>query len=296
MQSHFFTKKKPCPSMVQEIELTDEIKQYVMDNRLYKKTVKQKKIAPQLSVTTIINNFNQINTIQNIVAGIDTKHKLNTYTTFTKTPLVDFESSLESQFSCISDKLDNDEIHHDYMLHYDMLMHIVGTASFPINDRIVSYNVIYDKKLKELHIYDGMWESMSLSNGTKHYVERIQRNFLDSYERYLIRNITSMSIGQKRKLYVEMLEHYYGFIGCFGLAPYFVDSVDEDVIVSERYYPIYTNIVSKLNKPKVNTTIKNMQEMINRNSLKHVIVLNRKITDMFQMHDEFRNMLSIGPT
>lgn len=36
MSDHLFKKKKPCPATLNEIELTDFIKNYILDNRVYK--------------------------------------------------------------------------------------------------------------------------------------------------------------------------------------------------------------------------------------------------------------------
>jgi hypothetical protein len=35
MREHLYMKKKPCPKIINNIELTDEIKQFILDNRVY---------------------------------------------------------------------------------------------------------------------------------------------------------------------------------------------------------------------------------------------------------------------
>jgi hypothetical protein len=35
MNSHFYNTKKSCPAIKNPIDLTDEIKEYILDNRIY---------------------------------------------------------------------------------------------------------------------------------------------------------------------------------------------------------------------------------------------------------------------
>ena len=35
MVDHFYKAKKPCPKCINDIDLTDEIKEYILSNRVY---------------------------------------------------------------------------------------------------------------------------------------------------------------------------------------------------------------------------------------------------------------------
>jgi len=79
MNTHLYKKKKPCPTAVNNIELTDEIKKYILENRIYKipeitpevkpevkpevtpevKPVKVKEVKPE--VKTEVNRTIEIN-------------------------------------------------------------------------------------------------------------------------------------------------------------------------------------------------------------------------------------------
>jgi hypothetical protein len=310
MRDHL-TKKKPCPGVKDTLVLTGDIKEQILTNRVYHKPV-EKKVA-----NNIITNYNQYNNINNIVASMDAMDKLQHYMSFTGQALVEFETTVENKFKKASHKLDHSSLDDRYFFKEDRLLQMVGSVSEPSkheDDTISSHNIIYDNKLKELKIYDGEWEVMSLDSGTKHYLERIQRNFLDSYERYLIRSMKSTRQGQDKAIFRDMLERYFAFIGCFELDPYCQDANDDQIMrpvsssedeetdddwfrsspsmtLSEEFYPLFQRIVKTLTKTHVNKMVRSVQDMIKRNSAKNVAVLNKQITKLFHMDETFRDVL-----
>jgi hypothetical protein len=227
IRTHLYNKKKPCPGIKDTMELTDEIKEHILTHRIYQKTSAQQKAK------VIINNYNQYNNINNIIAGMDAIDKLQHYMSFNGQSLIDFETTTTRTFQRDVDQLDNDA-RRGYLLDTDKLLEVVEKASKPLTqlkDPIRSHNVIFDNKLKELKIYDnGSWETMPFDRGTKEYMLCIQRNFLDSYERYLLRNINKLHEGQQKTEFKEMLEQYYMFIGCFKLDPFCKDADDDQIL------------------------------------------------------------------
>lgn len=224
IRDHLYSKKKACPGVRDTLDLTDDIKEHILTHRIYRKPDNRKQ---EDKAKVIINNYNQYNNINNIIAGMDAVDKLTHYMSFKGQELLDFESTIENKYKKTVKQLDKDTTN-TFLLKEDKLLEIVGRASEPEDDS--THNVIYDNKLKELKIYDGTWEAMSLDAGTKHYMERIQRNFLDAYERYLLRNIKNARQAQDKALFKEMLERYFAFIGCFDLDPYCRYANDEEII------------------------------------------------------------------
>lgn len=226
MVFHFTHLKKPCPALENDIQLTEAITEHVLANRIYK-------ILKQDNKRTTIINYNQTNNINNIIAGMDAVEKLEQFMQFKGKSLIDFETTVEESFKKTVHQLDTDAFRSNYFLSEDNLLDMVGKVSRPSqnpNDNSHDQNVIYDKKLKELKIYDGNWESMSLDAGSKHYIERIQKNYFDKYERYLLRNIHNLHQGISRTTFREMLEQYYSFISCFDLDPYCKDATDDEIM------------------------------------------------------------------
>lgn len=329
MVSHFSKLKKPCPAIENVIELTPEIIEHILANRIYK-------IPKQDKKTTIINNYNQVNNVNNIIAGMDAIEKLEHYMTFKNQSLIDFDTTVENKFKKTVKQLDHDQFRANYFLDEDSILKMVGKASEPSpheKDPICTHNVIFDKKLKELKIFDGSWEAMSLDAGTKLYIERIQSNFLNSYEQYLLRNLKNKKQGQDRALFREMLERYFMFISCFNLEPFCKDANDDEILtpgevvdsdcssecsdsdsdrvstcsegssytfsrvhtpsyaIREEYYPVFRKAVNNVTKPFLNRMIRSVQDVIKRNSAKNVLQLNREITKIFHMDEDFRNII-----
>lgn len=50
MYNHLYKKKKHCPKLLNDIELTDEIKEYIMDNHFYRIPEKKEDGAGQRGV------------------------------------------------------------------------------------------------------------------------------------------------------------------------------------------------------------------------------------------------------
>lgn len=318
---HLVQKKKPCPAIENIIDLTHEIIEHILANRVYK--------IPKDKKTTIINNYNQVNNINNIVAGMDVIEKIEKYLSHKGTSLVDFESSVENKFKPNQLRLDKDQYKNTYFLKSNNLIEMVGKASEPSqNDKepTRNHNIVFDSKLKEIKFFEGdCWEGKSLESGTKYYIERIQKNFLDSYERYLLRNLDSMSQGRDRAKFKEMLELYYEFIGCFDMEPFCKEANDDEIIrpmscdedeeddndsdtssisslrhrsyheptyeIQETYYPIYKKVVNLLTKGMKSKMIRIVQDAIKRNSAKNEKTLNKKITSLFDMDETFKDIL-----
>lgn len=224
MRDHFL-KKKPCPGVKEVLELTDEIKEHVLVHRVYK--------IPKDEAKVIINNYNQYNNVNNIVAGMDAIDKLQQYMDFKGQSLIDFETTTSQRFLHEVEMLDQDK-RCDFFLDTDKLLEAVERASKPskhLKDPLRSHNVIYDNKFKELKFYEnGSWESMPLDRGTKEYILCIQRNYLDMYEKHLIRVINDTRDARARAQYREMLELYFKFIGCFDVEPYCKDADDDQIL------------------------------------------------------------------
>lgn len=53
---HFYDRAKPCPALVNDIELTEEVKQYILANKIYR--VQRKREMQRLQVNPIISKHN----------------------------------------------------------------------------------------------------------------------------------------------------------------------------------------------------------------------------------------------
>lgn len=71
MYIHLTNLKKPCPATEQDIEITQEVKECILINRIYH--------APQQPQQTIYNYINNNQQINNIIADMDAINELQAY-------------------------------------------------------------------------------------------------------------------------------------------------------------------------------------------------------------------------
>lgn len=94
MKRHLF-KKKPCPSTRVDIQLTLEIKNHIVENRIYH--------LPKNEATTLNQTVNNYNTIMNFVQGLDPIHKV----TYKNINIVPFDAYLDNIYEGTRRELEN---------------------------------------------------------------------------------------------------------------------------------------------------------------------------------------------
>ena len=87
LKTHFYNKKKFCPASVNGLELTEEIKKHVLENRTYKPVQQQGK-----GITQVINNYNQL---YSFVGNIDDFFKLKEMIEYKGVKTVGYGDKLE---------------------------------------------------------------------------------------------------------------------------------------------------------------------------------------------------------
>ncbi len=72
IRRHFYNLKKICPATKNNVELTEEIKEYILNNRVY---IIPKQYKPQIIHNNqIINNYQKIN---NLITSMNSFEKIN---------------------------------------------------------------------------------------------------------------------------------------------------------------------------------------------------------------------------
>jgi hypothetical protein len=265
MNTHFYNKKKHCPRIMNNIELTDEIKQYILNNRIYKIPVVSN-ITPVINnVTNIINNYNTINNIFFI-------ENMNTIKEFKS---VNFENKYKS-------------------LEYNNtdLINIINQ----IND------ICSGKQIEELNLInlceDGDLEEMLVEKSIKKIIIILQKYLFDAYEFYLIKNIhtnTDKSYEKTQEL-KELLQEYYKFIACFGLNPAVKDKSDGYILedensydyeLSDIYWSLYKSELYDLKAREIAAIKKNVIDIINRNAIRSIDEMTKKVVELFQVDENF---------
>ena len=296
-----------CPSSSNDIELTDEIKSCIVDNRVYRP-------PPTPSLTQIVN-YN--NTVFNLVANLDTIEKLTKFTHYKDVKLLECGDSIENTYAKQLEGLKKDPDNNlsfgsldGLILDKDNLLEVVDQVSSLSQEHIENFNVVYDKKYDKLKLYDmGKFEEYTLAIGIRTLLGKIQEVYLDVYECYLIRKIEISSLCQQEKAVIrEKLLEYYKFIGCFEIEPFakdknnteilynmddarydsYLEHTDDNTDISLRYNNSYIKVRGETKIYELNKIKKNVLDIVKKNCLKNLDELNKKMVEMFNMDEEFK--------
>lgn len=291
---HLYKTKKPCPATKNVIELTDEIKQHILDNRIYHIYKEEPK--------NIINNIQNNNTINNFIANMDPIEKINKYITFKDMNLYDYGNTIENSLRDKVQLLENKKC--DVTMDTNGLLEIVDQVSSLASHNMEDFNILYDDKYNKLRLYeDGSWNEAIIVSGIKTLLSKIQEFYLDNYEFYLIRKIELDEKNMRHKnKFRELLIEYYKFIGCFDIEPDSKNRTDPEILydeesdddfkdISDKYTSLYVKTRDDIKKSYINSTKKQVIEIIKKNSQRNITELNKKVTGLFHMEEEFKNKL-----
>lgn len=299
MRKHLYTLKKPCPKSIADIEFTDEIKEYIMCNRVYHEKKKE-------SAQKVINNFNTMN---NFINFVDLQIKVNEIVKHKQAHTVAFDFSVDMKYEQTRLQLENDQGHHT-MTESDFIDVIDDVTRVSDKKRIENYNILYDDKSNKIIVFDsGDWRELFVMSGLKTIISTIQDYYWNSYECYLIRKIVNkesdyMSKSQTR----ELLRDLYTFLASIDVKPFVFDKHDNMIIytadkdeywqepftnsdgyeIVEEYKKFYTNIQKYVNNKQKEKTIKQLLDILKRNSKNNVHELNKYIINMINMEDDFK--------
>jgi predicted transcriptional regulator len=305
MKNHLYNLKKICPCLLNDIELTDEIKEFILLNRIYHIPLP----APVTPITQIINNNNTIN---NLIANMDSVDKLTKYITFQDTSLIEYPQTISDKFAKRIKKLENGTSNF-LVLDKHNLLEVVNQVSSLSTETFENLNIIYDEKFNKLKLYEsGGWTESLLINGIRTLLMQIQDIYFNIYECYLIRKIEySQLVPQHKAKIREQLSEYYKFLGCFEIDPYVMGKNDTEIkynIDDERFDPcleftdrnreipilytkMYTEIRDKTLVSQLNKIKKEIIDIIKKNSKKNLDELNKKVFALFNMDEEFKQTI-----
>lgn len=102
--------------------------------------------------------------------------------------MIGFEESIENRFSEMADKLDDSKSLNEYFaLTQQSFLELIDKISKVSNgEKISEMNLVYDKDLNKLCLYDeGVWDDMLVNSGITKIIKYIQSYYLNNYESYL---------------------------------------------------------------------------------------------------------------
>ena len=298
MRRHF-TRIRPC-SDENNLILTDEIKQAVLDNHKYHPP----KPNPTQNVLKIVNNSNVLN---KFVANMCTIDKVNYVLDHQQKRLTCFEDSLENRFENKTNRLLKDKYPGGYFLFEGDFYKLIDSVTKINGDRIEEINFYYKKAVKRFELYSGTtWETFIEEEGANELVRLIKSYFLDTYEQYLIRHLHADSAQNLDRYKLDQhLKIYYRFIAIFELRPSIADLSDQEILghslvennpnyLKEKYMNIFGEKQSELKRSEINATKKKVISIIKENTVHNINELNQVLMELLKENEVFRNHLLIG--
>jgi len=311
------TVKRPCQGIANVLELTEEIKQHVLDHRRYVLETPE----AQQRITNQTINYN--NTINNFISNLDFVEKVNHLAEHKHIEILDFETKVEELYQTQVERLEKDDFKEGFQLDQSHFNEIIDTLTKAIRgDRreefIQDMNFIYDWKRQRIRVFGARWEEHLIQQGLTYLVDTIASYYLETYEVYLIRKLIDLKTSIKsRQKYMESLTQYYLFLASFDVMPY-VDGKYDNRVIYNRGDPEYDvapescdfeahRIVDQYlhlyNETKSNMTIaqrrkiqSEVSNIIKSNTRNNITELDKDILGIMNIDNEFKNKLLITPT
>ena len=286
MRKHFQLKKHCCMIMHPITVLTDEIKAFVLDNRVY---------TPPAPVD--IKTANQYNTqILVMVKDMDTLDKLEM--TFKDTNIMNADDKILTSYS---DKLDLyqadfEEIKRGHILNMGDISNILRDFCGSKRDDLSDLILIYDPSSKTVLVKQNKlseWEAMDMEASIFFVISTLHENYLHEYERYMLRCHKSTSHPKEKQEFEEHIIKYYRFIAAFELQPYCFEKTDDDIYNNERsthdceelFYPKFRKIRDSITQAEKKEWFRKMKVIVKENSKLSMFKLNKAVLKIVQIED-----------
>lgn len=296
MVHHLYKNKKPCPKSINNIDLTNEIKEHIVNNKVYHIEPSYSKVTCKTINQTFNQQINHYHQISNYVTSLSVEEKLSKYLHHKQQEITDFEDEVEEKYLSHVNKLEKNKVN-NYQLNIDNMLQVIDEVTAICNNA-EHFNIYYDEVPNKLKLFSGgTWKTSLLDIGVREMIEMIKGCYLDAYEAYLLRKLYNTQTSCFSKVQAkERLEEYYKFIACFNVTPsiegkYDVDiieSLDDSVCISERFMKVYKQIKDNITMAECSKTRKCVYDIIKRNTKTNIVDLNKMIMDMLQIDTEFK--------
>jgi len=308
MRQHLYHLTKACPGTKRSLELTEEVKLDILENRVYH--VKD-------DVKIMNQTINTFNTMNNFIANMDYVDKITKLANYKQLEIVDFETKVEDEFMRTVKKLDKDSFKYGFSLKHRDFMEIIDTLTNALRgdkrDEFIEHlNFIYDSKRKRIRVYNSgeKWEDFLVNAGLNYLIGTIASYYLESYEVYLIRKIhaTNSTLCQQSEQH-KCLEDYYTFLACFEVDPFVKGKYDAQILYSkdtpeydeapapgdidaytivDKFSKMYTRIYDSLTNAQKNNVHKEVLDIIKSNTQNTVTEIDKDILNLINIDEGFK--------
>jgi hypothetical protein len=283
MKRHLFEKKKECPGQLADIELTIDIKECILQNRVYKAHPPPAPTQPNNTQINIIKAE-----IQSQVRSADIIGKLKYFHRMNNSQLINFSDHVESELGRQAINLNTGKLS-QYYLDIDDIINIVDQIT--TCQEVEKMCLALDNVNNKIYIHDnGEWQAKIFGQGIKTILTALKETFFDYYECYLIRKIEDPTTDQgSRNIFKDRIDTYYRLLFALDIQPYIIgksdkellyaedsDDDDDDVYnVQEKYYERYQKQMRSANNEK--KVARHVESLVKGNLKKGVQSLNEAI-------------------
>ena len=266
-------KNKSCPSTKNNIDLTNEIVEHILKNRIYKKP---QNVVKNTTTPKAINSHNKtINNTDNTTNSHNTINNTTIQYFITLDPIKKME--YHQEFICNTNpKSIEDLISEKYETQREDMLAGRGNYLYGFNDFVEMVSdvskmkdinefkdcVLIDKKgtnqticFNESCTINPSWHSFDADTLTKFLVSKLQEQFLKNYECYLIRKIElpieifnenndNNDNNETKEILINHINIYYKFISTFDLDSWAMESRSDSQILFNSDDDQYDSISS----------------------------------------------------
>lgn len=292
MKKHLYNLKKSCPGQVNDIELTEEIKQKILSNRVY--TIEQQTIDKEGCTF----NFNKY------IFDMDTTDKLNRALEFSEANTINFGDKIESTYSAKIKKLEDRSYKYGFQLgHTDFLEVVDKSVQLGSTIDLRGLNLLYINELNKIAIYhDDEWTHYLFDSGLNKIITIIRNYYLESYEKYILYKIfvDKEATAIECNTYKNQLNEYFQFLACFDIFPSSKDqdnlflpgfSHNDNFYLSKFTIDRYNEQLETLKKSDKNKIRKTVGDIIKAHNGANVKLLNKYIINLAVNNEAFKTHL-----
>lgn len=296
MKKHLYCNKKDCPASRIDIIMTDDIKEYILINRVFH-------VPKEEAPSQTINHFHQMN---NFLNTLDPMTKIKEYLSYKNVAMIPFDRNVEIKYEHKRLKLENNTFdcnHHD-----EHILEIVDQVSQ--FKEISKLNLIFHKDLNKFMIYEsGEWQEKLAPFGVVSIINTIKDYFWNAYECFLIRRIEGR-VNEVRM--VELLEHHYRFLASVDVLPFIVDKHNKQIMfnmdddeyweepefsdmsahtIRDFYMTKYMTIQQNLSRKDKEDAKKAIIDIIKRNTRQILVQLDKLILSLMSVDQVFKSII-----
>lgn len=299
---HLFQRTKTCPAIKNDIVLTDDIKKYVLENRIYK----IEKPKPKTTINQTINNYNTLNAF---IANMSPIDKIEEITKYYKKEIVPFERKVELMYE--EDRRNVEKNVGMYDFREEDYINMIDRVTKVTNSKYEESNVLLDQNKLFIREHDD-WKEFIYNYGLKIIVNMIKEYYWNAYECYLIRRIKNDAIQcQTRMKTKESLIEYYKFIGCLDIEPFIKDNhnntvhfvadddeywqVPQDMAgfsLSEEFFKLYQKTKDDLSIKQKEKVQQSLIGVLKTNTKHNIKELNKSIMRVMNFDAEFQSRVA----